>query len=333
MRRPILTAAAPACLLLGLTPVAASADVVVTPAPPSNATAAAAQVSNLVGISTTAASADQTKADAKAAVLSISGNPVLGTGGSQSSEGDTGGALLDTGESLPAHIAVAPWKASAHGTRESGRRSSSASAALARIEVPNVAKVGILTSDAAAEHRSDQSTGTGTSDAADITLADTLRLVLLHSEVSNTAKGNTYLVGLNGSEIGTQEQVGKVCSLDASVIALSCLTASGGTANGITSGGAEVLGVSTVIGVINPVDAFTTAARTGTGTSILSSVAPALPAAEAPRAVSPAVPPARAAALPRTGVAVASLAASGLAALLMGLALRLFGRRRGSALA
>jgi hypothetical protein len=326
MRRKVLTAAAPACLLLGLTPVAASADVVVTPAPPSNATATAAQVTSLVAISTTGASADQTKADAKAAVLSIGGSPILGTGGSQASEGDTGGAILDTGNSLPAHIEVAPWKASAHGTKASGKRSSSASAALARVEVPNVVKAGVLTSDAAAEHRSDQSTGTSTSDAADISLLDTLRLVLLHSEVTSTAKGNTYLIGLNGTEIGTQEQLGKLCSLDASIISLSCLTASGGTANGITTGTAEVAGVSTALGVINPVGAFTTAASTGPGTSILDSVAAAVPVAETPRAAAAA--PAPAATLPRTGVALASLAASAFAALLMGFAQRLLGRRR-----
>ena len=53
MRRTILSAAALACLLIGLSPVAASADV----APAGNATATAAQVSNLVGISSTGATA------------------------------------------------------------------------------------------------------------------------------------------------------------------------------------------------------------------------------------------------------------------------------------
>jgi hypothetical protein len=296
---------------------------VVTPAPPSNATATAARVSDLVSISATGASADQAMADANAAVVSVGGNPVLGLGGSQSSEGDTGGALLDTGSTLPVHVQVAPWKASAHGTKASGKRSSSASAALARVEVPDVAKVALLASDSNAEHRTDQSTGTSTSDAADITLGDSLRLVLLHSEVTNTAKGDTYLVGLNGTKIGTQEELGKVCSLDASIVSLSCLTAEGGSASGITTGTAEVLGVSTAIGALNPAAAFTTSASTGPGTSILDSVAAAVPAAEAPRAAA-AAPPAT---LPRTGVAIASLGASALAALLMGMALRRLGRR------
>ena len=107
---------------------------------------------------------------------------------------------------------------------------------------------------------------------------------------------------------------------------LSCLTASGGIANGLTSGEAEVLGVQTTLG-LDPASAFRTSASFGPGavaSPILPSFAEAiLPAAEAPRAVS-----APAAGLPRTGVAAASLGASGLAALLSGSALRLIGRRR-----
>src|SRR5438045_1142891 len=96
----MLPAAAPACLLIGLSPVAATADV----APPGNATAAAAQVSNLAAVSRTGASADKHKADAQASVIDVGGQPILGTGGSRPDEGETGGALLATGTSLPAHV-------------------------------------------------------------------------------------------------------------------------------------------------------------------------------------------------------------------------------------
>src|SRR5262245_24565274 len=109
MRRHILCAAAPACLLIGLTPVAASADV----APPANATATAAQVSNLVGISTTGATASDASSNARAAVVSVGGQPALGTGGTQDKEGESGGALLDTADKLPLRLQVAPWKAKA----------------------------------------------------------------------------------------------------------------------------------------------------------------------------------------------------------------------------
>jgi len=328
MRRSTLFATAPACLLIGLTPVAASA----VPAPASSATATAAQVSNLVGISSTAAKADPSSAEARAAVISIGGHPALNTGGTQSGEGEAGGALLDTGDKLPAHLQVAPWKAGAKGTAGSAQRSSHASAALARLEAPGqAAKLGVLTSSATADHTTEKSDSTSTSDAADLVLGDT-HVVLLHSEVSSAGKGHSYLVGLSGTEIGTDDQLGKspICSLDASVVALSCLTASGGVANGLTTGAAEVAGVKTALG-LGPVSAFATTAASGTGSapSILESVAAAVPPAETPRAAAAVEPaPAPPVTLARTGVALASTAAAALAALLAGLGLRLFGRRR-----
>lgn len=325
MRRPILTAAAPACLLLGLTPVAAAADV----APPGTAHATAARVSDLVSVSDTHASADSAGSGAQAAVISVNKEPVLGTGGKQDTEGQNDGALLDTGAtSLPIRARVAPWKTSAKGQKGSAVRSSRSSAALADVEVKDTAKAALLSSDAAAEHTDTRSIGKSISNAADISVGDTLRLVLLHSEVDETGKGHSYLLGLNGTEIGTDEQF-KSCALDASgVLSLSCLTVSGGVANGITSGEAEVLGVNTALG-INPVSAFTTAGTVATGTSpgILESVAAAVPV-EAPRAAAaePAGP-----SLPRTGGDVTGLAASALGALLMGLGLRKISRRRTTA--
>jgi hypothetical protein len=325
MRRQILTAAAPACLLLGLTPLSAAADL----APPGSAHATAARVSDLVSVSDSQASAGDANSNAQAAVISLNKKPVLGTGAAQGSEGQNEGNFADTGESsLPVRAQVAPWKAQAKGKKDSARRSSRASAALAEVEVKDTAKAGVLTSDATAEHTDTKSTGKSISNAADLSIGD-IRLVLLHSEVDETAKGHSYLLGLNGTEIGTDEQF-KNCALDASgVLSLSCLTVSGGVANGVTSGEAQVLGVETALG-INPVNAFTTAGTNGAGTSILESVAQAVPAPETPRAAvaEPATPAAQ---LPRTGVAAASLAAAGFGGLLTGFFLRLFGRRRRTA--
>jgi LPXTG-motif cell wall-anchored protein len=84
--------------------------------------------------------------------------------------------------------------------------------------------------------------------------------------------------------------------------------------------------VQTALG-LNPVSAFATAGSTAAGSipPLLESVAAALPpVVETPRAAA-AVPSAD---LPRTGVAAGSMAASALAALLFGLGLRRFGRRR-----
>ncbi|HKY76799.1 MAG TPA: hypothetical protein VJS45_11700, partial [Acidimicrobiia bacterium] len=290
MRRTILSAAAPACLLVGLTPVSATADV----APGASATATAARLSDQVAISDTSAKADGSNSEAKASVISVGGKPFpggtesgAGTGGSESGDGENKGALIDTVDKSPVRVQVAPWKARANGAEKSktGKRSSSASAALATVEVPDHANVKLLTSDASAEHTDMQSTGKSTSDAADITVGD-VHLVLLHSEVDSNAKGDSYLVNLNGTKIGTREQLGELCALDLSgVAAVSCLTASGGTANGIASGTAEVLGVQSQL-PFNPASAFATTGTAGTGTepSILESVAAAVPATEAPRA-------------------------------------------------
>jgi hypothetical protein len=324
MRRQVLCAAAPACLLIGLTPVAASAGV----APPANATATAARLSNLAGISTTGASASDLNSNARAAVISVGGQPVLGTGGSRDTEGESGGALLDTADKLPARARVAPWKASAKGSKSSAHRSSHAEAALARVEAPNVVKAGVLTSEANADHSPELSTGKSVSDAADVTLLDTARIVLLHSEVGSNTKGGSYLVGLNGTKIGSDEELGKSCALDVSGLAsLSCLTVAGGVGNGVTTGSAEVLGVQTALG-LNPVSAFATTATTAPGSVEMPIVtAPAVSTpVETPRAAAAA--PAPAVELPRTGVAAASMASSALAALLFGLGLRRFGRRR-----
>ncbi|HEV7861154.1 MAG TPA: hypothetical protein VGR20_00585, partial [Acidimicrobiia bacterium] len=270
MRRQILSAAAPACLLIGLTPIAAAADL----APPGSATATALQATSLLGISSSGATAEPAKADARASVISVGGAPVLGTGGAQSSDGESGGALLDTGAGLPAQVQVAPWHASATGSAASTNRSSRASAAAARAEVPSVAKLGVLTSDAQAEHTAQQSQGASGTTAVDLGLADTARLVLLHSEVGSTGAGHSYLLGLNGTEIGTDEQLGQSCAVDAAgLVGLNCLLASGGLINGLTSGSAEVLGVKTALG-LDPVAAFTAAASSGSGSapSVLSGV-------------------------------------------------------------
>jgi LPXTG-motif cell wall-anchored protein len=172
-----------------------------------------------------------------------------------------------------------------------------------------------------------------TSEAVDLGIADAFRLVLLHSEVGYSGTGHSYLLGLNGTEIGTDDQLGKGCALDAAGLAsLTCLTASGGLANGLTTGAAEVLGVKTALG-LNPVAAFSTAASSGAGSTplILPAGSAPLLTADTARAVTPAGTATAEAALPRTGVGAASLAASGLAALLSGAALRLFGRRRRTA--
>lgn len=331
MRRHVLYAAAPACLLLGL-PVAAQADV----APPGSAAATALQVGSLVGVSNTGATADPNSAQARASVIDLGGEPLLGTGGSQTSSGQSGGALLDTGATLPARAQLAPWHTAAAGSAANGDRSSNASAAAARADVPDVVRLGVLQSQSSAEHRSAKSIGSASSDGIDLGLADIARLILLHSETSSDGRGSSYLVGLNGTEIGTDEQLGAICALEApGLLGLSCLSASGGLAGGILGGSAEVLGVtSPLVTALDPVAAFRTTSSSGTGSEpIVTLPSATADAAETTRDLEPSALAAagagpRSGALPRTGAAMAGLAVAALTALLSGGALRLLGRRR-----
>jgi len=341
MRRHIAFAAAPACALLVFSPFSAKADIG-TPAPPGKASAVAAQVGSLIDISKTSAVADSGTPAADASVIRIGGQTLFGLGGSQKGDGQQGGALLDTGASNPVRLELAPWAAAVEGTAGPTRRSK-ASAALARANVANVVKAAVLHSESEASWTDTKSTGTAFSNGVEVGVLDAINIVLLHSEVKTEGKGSSYLVGLNGTEIGTDEQLGKspLCALTLpSVLALSCLTASGGDGTPAAPGAptdaaAEVAKVDPAveaIKMIDPVGAFTASSSSGSGAAPIVTLpaAPApvtAPAEETRAALTPAVVT-PAAALPRTGAALAGLLVAGLVALLGGVLLRFTGRRR-----
>jgi hypothetical protein len=201
-------------------------------------------------------------------------------------------------------------------------------------------KAAILHSESHASWEPTKSTGTAFSNGVELSVANILSIVLLHSEVNTSGESGSYLVGINDIEIGTEDQLGKseLCSLDLqSVLSLSCLQASGGAgsaAPGATrDAAAQVAGVDPAIDaikVLDPVGAFTTAAGAGGGApAVTLPAAPAAPdvpaAAEDARAPDAAAP---APALPRTGAALAGLVVFGLVALLGGLVLRFAAARR-----
>src|SRR2546423_8692291 len=343
MRRHMIFAAVPACALLVFSPFSAKADTVSVPAPPGKASAVALQVGSLLDISKTSAAAEQTSAPtADASVIRIGGQTLLGLGGSQKGEGHQGGALLDTGAGNPIRLEVAPWAADVQQTDNPTKKHSKGAAALARANVANVVKAALLHSESEAEWTDLKSTGSAFSNGVELGVADVINVVLLHSEVKTEGNGHSYLVGLNGTEIGTDDQLGKspLCALTLpSVLSLSCLAASGGSgtpaAGAPRDAAAEVAKVDpaiSAIGLIDPVDAFTTANSSGSGSAPVVTLpaapeAPKTAAAEDKRAeLTPAAAPA--AELPRTGAALAGLAVSGLVALLGGALLRLTGRRR-----
>jgi pilus assembly protein FimV len=331
MRHRKILLAVPVCATaMALMPVAARAEVI--PAPPGHAEGVAARVGSLLDISKTGATADSGAPSAEASVVRLGDQPLLGLGGTQSGDGASGGSLADTGATLPARVQVAPWRASADGTHTATRHAQS-SAAVARADVPAVARAGVLTSDSDASHTDQKSTGTAVTDGVQLTAPDIAQLVLLHSEVSTEGRGHSYLVGLNGTELGTDEQLGAspLCALDAAGVAsLSCLTASGGAGAGSpVAQVAELTPALEALAAVNPVAGFTATATAGSGTPALTAAPAATPvvAAEAARAAAP--EPAASAptavegrALARTGAAIASLAGAAVGLLAMGFALR-----------
>ena len=338
-RRHALLSAIPACVAViwvAATPAAQASRLVPDPAPPAIASGVAAQVGSLVDVSRTGATADSGTGSSEASVVRLAEEPVLGLGGSQQGDGSASGSLLDTQSSLPARVQLAPWAASASGTGTTTRQAHS-SAAVARADVPDIAHAGVLTSDSQATHTDQKSSGTAITEGFQLGILDAIRLVLLHSEVSSEGGGHSYLVGINGTEIGTDDQLGAspLCALSApGLLSLSCLSASGGdsgAAGGVVDAASQVLEITPaidVLSVIDPVAAFTSSASAGTGEAAAAAVPESTDtlAAEASRATAPAAAATGAgtASLPRTGATVASLAAIAAALLMLGLALRRF---------
>jgi len=322
-----------AVLWLACAPANASRTIPV-PAPGASASGVAAQVGSLVDVSRTGAAADSNTSSADASVVRLLEDPVLGLGGSQQGDGESGGALLDTQSTLPARVQVAPWAASASGSGTSTRQSRG-SAAAARADVPDMVQAGVLTSDSQATHTNAASNGTAVTDGVQLGIMDAIRLFLLHSEVSSDGKGSSYLVGLNGIELGTDEQLGAspLCALNAAgLLSLSCLTASGGpgSAGAVSEAASQVAQISPaldVLSILDPVAAFTASATSGTGTTATVPDDVAAQASETSRATAPAAAADTTSAgstLPRTGFALASLTLIAAMLLLLGSALRRF---------
>jgi hypothetical protein len=325
IRRRVLLVAAPAAVLLGFLPVAARAQL----APPGTASATALRVGDLASVSSTGASASPDTTRARASVLDVGGQPALGLAGSQNGDGDSSGALLDTRSALPLRLELAPWRTTVTGSSGPNRRAR-ASAAAARADAPGLLRAAVLQSQSEASHTSERSQGSGSSDALDLGVLDVARIVLLHSDVSSEGKGQSYLVGVNDTRIGTDEQLGASCALDISpLVAASCLTASGGVgANGVTSGAAELLAAQSALVPVSPLAAF--AVETNSGNSSLATPAAA---PDTSRTQPAAAAPAEAAgdvvrSLARTGTAAAVRAAIALLALVSGMVLRMAARRR-----
>lgn len=237
MNRPVLAA----LLLTTALITPAHAD---TPAPPGTSTAVAADVAGLVTIGDTGAQHGSNGGSASASAVEVGGQPLLGLGGTQEGEGRDEGALLDTGDTALGRVAVAPWEAEVTEDESHGR---AAALDLYLLDEDTVA-VTVLEAESEAHGDEDASSGSAASDGAHVTALDgTVDLTVLHSE-SGTDNSSTHLVGLNDTEVGTDEQLGATCSLDVVVAAVGCLAVQGG--NG-SSGGAVVVVDKPVDGVVS----------------------------------------------------------------------------------
>ncbi len=322
MKRPVVILAVSAAVVAGPAAVALAAT---QPAPPAQSSATAAQVDGVVSIGHTSAYADGQRSNATANPLEVGGKTVIG---GSSAGGRQSGSAFDTGSSPLGRLVLAPWEASAGGGASSG------DAALARAYLlnPNTAQLGLLESRSTATYGPAASHGHSSSDAASVNLGNgSLALLLLYSQADSSGRSSSYLVGINGQEIGTSGQANGRCALTLpQLLQFSCLTASGGTgAGGVTSSSAQVARLVAANGRV-PVSAISTTSKGGS-----APYGPTAARAAGRPAAAPASGPASSArgTLPFTGFDVAKFVALGALLIVAGAWLAARRRRGGDATA
>jgi hypothetical protein len=214
-------------------PFQAWAETTTTPAPAGSSEAVAAQVGDLIEVGYTQATADQNKGEATATALGIGGEP-LGdaTGGTQKGAGSSEGGIFDSGDTPLGRLMVTPWKATV--TQTADKRTADSDAALVRLILidSSTASADVLRTRSHAEHNGMESKGSTSSDGvwANVGGEEGLTVVLLHSETSSSAKGNSsYVAGINDNKILSSDEAGNSCAVEVpGVITLGCLAASGG---------------------------------------------------------------------------------------------------------
>ena len=273
-----------------------------TPAPPGGAEAVAAQVDGVVEIAHTQAGAtsDPATSTATANALEVGGNPPLAQlGSSQTGEGETGNSLLSVGDLASTGVQVAP--SSAKVASGGGTRTSTARAALLRLVLinPGLLAIDVLQSFSEATHSDQASTGRGSTDTVNATIAGQ-RIVLLHAEASTAAGGESYLVGINDLKLVTNRDVGqttRVIDLPG-ILRLNAVTVQGGPGSNLVSAAAVDAAVANVPAVLN-------------GTTASGAASPGPVAAAAPAELGEVT--GGGGGLPRTGFLVGGLALFGAA--------------------
>ncbi len=341
-RWPLVTLGVVA-LAAGGAPFAWADSTVEVPAPPSEAHAVALQVEKVLTIGETAAKSGEKEGTASANALAVGGNPLVAgqTGGSQSSDGATDGALIEL-EDGPlkeggTDVEVTPYDLSVKGDKADSR------AALARVGVSQVAKVDVLQSESHTTYSRGKSTGTSSSDGVHVCVigdcknGSGLELVILHSESASEGKGSSHVLRLNDVTLLTDEQIGtanEACGLTLGqnadpllFLQALCASATGGqgTAGSATQSAQASVANTSLLGETVIGNLFDTAASGATAPAPLP---PAVSApAAAPEVVQGAVAEAAqaSAALPTAQEALAFTGSYAIRALLFGLGLVLIG--------
>ncbi|HVM09479.1 MAG TPA: hypothetical protein VM345_13510 [Acidimicrobiales bacterium] len=330
-----LAAAGLATLLTAAPAVAAESQVTIIPAEPGTADAVALEVGPIkIGRALAKAGPTGTASDSEATgnAIEINGNPPAAQfGGSQKGKGKKTGELAKLSRDGAGSIRVAPWEAEVADRQGGGTRSSS-SAALVEIIGQGLLRVDVARGEANAEHDGKDSKGWAQSDGARVFAgpANQLQLIVLHAESRSDNTGETYLVGINGTKIGTNSQISQ-CPLplpqQLAVARVNCVAATGGAGAAVRSVTAGVVDLD-VVPINQGVAASSTSGRSASG----SSTAVAAPAPEPAAAPAPAELPATApddgGFLPRTGPAgMGLLAAAGAAVATLGGVILALGRR------
>jgi hypothetical protein len=299
-----------------------SSDTTSTQAPPGSGEADAARVDDTVAVSHTKASASGSGASSTADPLELGGSnpPAPQFGGTQTGAGPSqSGALFDTGPSSQFRLALTPWQTTNTQSASGNRASGLADVVLLDLGDPTTSQsayVRVLQSQSNATWTPGKSTGSSSSDGAVVNLGGPsgLTLDVLHSEATSSGTGNSYLISVNGTQIGSSSQANGQCVINVPpLLALSCLTASGGTAGQVTTAAAKVLtftlgsgAQSLTAGAIesNSSSGVAAASSSPSPSAAPATVAPATsPAASAP-AAAPA-PSSPSSSLPFTGIDLA----------------------------
>lgn len=254
-----------------LAPVSAWAQApIVIPAPPGTAEAVALEVEGVVAVARTEAEANQDSGRATANPLELGDSALVGE--TQNGVGIAEGNLLDTGDIGIGRIAIAPFKAQVE--RLTDERRATAEAALLRLVLlnPDTLTLDVLQSFSQARHSNGQSSGNASSDGAVVTLlgADGIRLVLLHSDGDSLNGASSYVLGLNDTQLITDEDIGNTTQvLDLpGLLTLGLVDVNGGAGSGLVDATNVALNVldDTVKGTVSGVAA--------SGTPLNASAAP-----------------------------------------------------------